>query len=341
MNNIATIATPSPLLAYSAEQLKLIKRTVAKDCNADEFDLFIEICRHTMLDPFRKQIHCTIYNKDKPEKRQMVIITAVDGLRAVAARNGDYRPDDNEPTITFDESLKDPDRNPRGIEKAVVRAYKKDPDGGWNGVDGVAYWNEFAPIEEEVEWVATGETWEDSGKPKKKPKPTGKYSLDPKNPNSFWRRMPNLMLAKCAEAQALRKGWPEDLSGIYAPEELDSADAIDVSATEVVEQAEEQRRLTHVKAVNSILIQWTAGEEIKPVPLGELADRCFEFISKSESATQLETWWGMNVNAMKEFWAREKSDCLAVRQAYEKRIAELDRPIDQPEGETEKDESAT
>jgi hypothetical protein len=30
--------------------------------------------------------------------------------------------------------------------------------------------------------------------------------------------MPFLMLAKCAEAQAIRKGWPEDLSNTFAGE---------------------------------------------------------------------------------------------------------------------------
>lgn len=43
--------------------------------------------------------------------------------------------------------------------------------------------------------------------------------------NHMWRKMPRAMLAKCAEARALRKGWPEQLGGIYIPEEMDQADA--------------------------------------------------------------------------------------------------------------------
>ena len=38
-----------------------------------------------------------------------------------------------------------------------------------------------------------------------------------------WRKMPEVMLGKCAEAQALRKGWPEDLEKLYVHEEMDQA----------------------------------------------------------------------------------------------------------------------
>lgn len=43
------------------------------------------------------------------------------------------------------------------------------------------------------------------------------------NPNAMWAKMPYNMLAKCAEAQALRKAFPEKLAGVYSTDEVGQA----------------------------------------------------------------------------------------------------------------------
>lgn len=63
----------------------------------------------------------------------------------------------------------------------------------------------------------------------------GVAKFDSYNANSpIWKKMPDTMIAKCAEALALRKAFPNDLSGIYTSEEMEQAEVTPVK-TAVVE----------------------------------------------------------------------------------------------------------
>jgi RecT family len=77
---------------YNPRDLALIRRTVANDTTDDEFALFIHWARSLRLDPLRRQVHAFVFHKHDPKKRRLSLVTYIEGVRAIAARAGNYRP---------------------------------------------------------------------------------------------------------------------------------------------------------------------------------------------------------------------------------------------------------
>lgn len=309
MSNITTLPRlPLAGIDLAPRDLALIRRTVAADCTNDEFDLFISYAKALRLDPRRRQIYAFVYNKNKPDKRRMSIIVGIDGFRTIADRTGCYRPDEDEPRYETDTSLKCPN-NPVGLIKATVSAYKF-AHGGWHKVTASAYWDEYAPLKDE--WRDNPET----GRGEK----TGKQTLDT---SGNWGKMPRLMLAKVAEALALRKAWPDDFANIYSQEEMDRAAVSELSPSEAVEADDVTARLERIGGANGILVSWDdPNAPLEAVPLGQMADKCLAFIARNRGeASTLTLWRDRNRVGLQEFWARAKGDALEVRKALEAAIA--------------------
>ncbi len=303
---------------FTNSQLALIRKTVAADTNQDEFELFVHTAKHLRLDPLRRQIYAFVFSKNDPKKRRMSIIVAIDGFRAIADRTGAYRPDEDEPSYEIDPAQKSP-TNPIGLVKATVRVWKHS-HGAWHKVTASAYWDEYAPIKasaDEYEWRDTGETWPDTGKPKKKKVPIGdvRAKLDT---SGQWGKMPRLMLAKVAEALALRKAWPDDFSNVYAAEEVDRTRSADMTAWEAAEAGATEKRLAQIGQGQTILFQFDPTGPLEPVPLGKIADRVAEFLQNNrDEVSAVGLFESRNRHALRDFWARQPGDALEVKKMIE------------------------
>lgn len=89
-----------------------------------------------------------------------------------------------------------------------------------------------------VEWTGDGQTWTQVWLDRQPPAAArvGVHRSDFREPlyavanfqayaagGPMWDKMPALMIGKCAEMLALRKAFPQDLSGLYSTEEMDQA----------------------------------------------------------------------------------------------------------------------
>lgn len=179
----SALAVAPPALEFTDEQRQMIRDTFANGASDEEFAVLMEIARARRLNPLLRQIH--FVSRWDSEKRRPVWAAqvSIDGLRAIAERTGLYAGQD-EPEFV---------ENPDGtLRLCKVRVYRKD----WaRPAVGIAYWTEYV------------QTMRD--------KATGKN-----RPTAMWLRMPHTMLSKCAEALALRKAFPEDMSGLYTTEEM-------------------------------------------------------------------------------------------------------------------------
>jgi phage recombination protein Bet len=303
MNAISPIGN----FALTAPQMRLVKDTIAKDCNSEEFDLYMAAARSYGLDPFRKQIIPLVFGKNAKDqtKRRMSIVVSRDGLRVIAQRCRNYRPASDPAEWIIDPEAISP-LNPKGLIHCTIYLWQQDSRGDWFKVKGEADWDEFAPIAEE---------WAEGQDGKRRP--TGKKTLDT---SGNWAKMPKVMLEKCAEAQALRAGWPEQFGGLYAEEEMDRAKLLDLTASEIVAAEAEDSRMKAIGAADAIPMTWGDNWALEMVPSGQFADRAAEYIREADPAT-LAKWRDANRIGLQQFWAKAPNDALELKKMIEAKVS--------------------
>jgi phage recombination protein Bet len=224
-------------LALDESKIELLKNTFCKNATHEEFMLFVHACERTKLDPFMRQIHAVKRWDNTLRREAMTIQTGIDGYRLIAERTGCYSPG-REPTYTHDAD--------GHLESATAYVKKMSKDGTWHEVAATAFFNEYCQRNKE------------------------------NKPVSMWQKMPRNQLAKCAEALALRKAFPAELSGIYTREEMDQSDSISVEP---------------ITVATSPTLEYVTDEEAKNIQ--DLLSQCDEtYVQNVESYYQKE--FGLN-----------------------------------------------
>jgi phage recombination protein Bet len=185
---------------WTPQQITVLQSLGLDQATQSDLGLFFHQCTRTGLDPFAKQIY--MIGRKAKENGQFVtkytIQTGIDGYRLIARRAADRT------------------GHQYGIEETL-----------WCGEDGVwqdVWLGKQPPAAAKVTVSRDGDTFTAVAIYSEYVQLAKDYTTQEMGPNSMWKKMAANQLSKCAEAAALRKAFPQDLSGVYVDAEMHQAD---------------------------------------------------------------------------------------------------------------------
>jgi len=192
MSTSSAIAIRDEQDEFDDKQVAILRNLGVEKANRGDLALFFHVCKRTGLDPFARQVYMIErWTKDGPKQS---IQTGIDGFRLIAQRTCERT------------------RETFGYE-----------DTQWCGTDGQwadVWLSPAPPAAAKVTVVRNGQRFPAVAL-------MTEYAQTKKDghPTQMWATKGALMLAKCAEAAALRKAFPLDLSGLYTSDEMQQADS--------------------------------------------------------------------------------------------------------------------
>lgn len=189
-------------------RIELWRNTYCKGASPLELAQFVEVCRRTKLSPEMRQIYAIKRYDSQLAREIMQTQTSIDGYRVIAERSGKYAGQEGPYWCGEDGQWTDvwlSDKPPVAAKVGILRTDFAKP------IWGVAKFSSYAARNKQGQVIG------------------------------LWSKMPDTMTAKCAEALALRRAFPNELSGLYTREEMEQADVIDVEHEPEIKKPEPKK----------------------------------------------------------------------------------------------------
>jgi phage recombination protein Bet len=263
---------------FTSGQVATLRQLGVENATREDLAVFFHQAVRTGLDPFARQIY--MIGRWTKQGTKQTIQTGIDGYRLIARRAADKA----------GESL--------GYEDTLWCG----EDGAWRDV----WISKTAPAAAKVTVLRNGERFsavalfsEYAGTTK-----DGSYT-------QMWATKGAIMIAKCAEALALRKAYPQDLSGIYTAEEMAQADN-DTRAAAVAPAP---------KGKPASRVQQAMNADPEPAPMEDLGERVErDWLEEAGELT--------DVDALRALWL--DAQAAGAEQGVLDSIRLLATPADEP-----------
>jgi phage recombination protein Bet len=187
-----SLALNSGQVAWNPAQRATLAQIGVAGAPEGDLAVFHHVCQRTGLDPFARQIYMIPRSEGRGADKTVkwTIQTGIDGFRLVASRNPHYRGQTAPQWCGADGVWMDvwlAEEPPSAARVGILRDDFDQP------VWGIAMFREYAQTK----------TWDNVTRLTK-----------------MWQDKSAHMIAKCAEALAIRKAFPQDLAAVYTEDEL-------------------------------------------------------------------------------------------------------------------------
>jgi phage recombination protein Bet len=248
---------PGPVARRGLDEFtwRSLVNSVFPGAQSESILMAVDYCKARGLDVLKKPVHIVpMYVKDAKTGESNwrdIIMPGISELRTTAARTGQYAGQD-EPVFGLEVEYK----GVRAPETCTVTVYRFTQ----------GHKVSFTHTERFREAVAT--------------KKGGEV-------NSMWSKRPYAQLAKCAEAGALRKAFPEEIGNEYAAEEMIGREIDGGMDAEPGQRAMPQRksetsRVIEAEPLDAVIVTREPGDESEPTGAAPI-DKTDELRKKAEN----------------------------------------------------------